>query len=306
VEAHVTNGIGVMLNYAGQVQPSVYNPEPVHPQTYQRYQDLKREALQSVGLSESFVNATRPPPGITAAVALEQLRDENTERHVMFGRSYESGTLQAARLYIDAAKRIAESDGDAAVSVPMRGGILSLNWKDVSVDKYELRVFSSSVLPQQPMQRMQKLQDLFNAGLVDRSTFFRQLEANDLQAELDLETSDRMAIDEMLEFMLEADDPEAANSYLPPSRYQSLEWGVKRAQQKVNMGIIDGVPEGNLDLLRQWIGDAQAEMDKLNPPAPQLPMSPVGNAPAAFAPPVAPPTEMPPPDMAGMPLGAAA
>jgi hypothetical protein len=304
VETHLQNGLGVVVRHKPGAPPQVYQPNPVHPSTYGRLRDLPVDALNDVGISQMSAQSERPA-GVTAAVAIQTLDDIETERFMIFGRAYESWCLEVARHLIECVKRIAEREGEYAVSVPMKGGLLDLEWKDVEIDGFELRVFSTSLLPQQLGARLEKLESLFNSQLIDRATFLRQLDAPDLAAEMDMETADKIAVDERLEKMTEAEEDDGEDaSYLPPSPYQDLQWSARRAQQMLNKGDVDGMPEFNKSLLRRFILECN---DLLNPPAPAPTDADLaaGAAPPGPAPPgMGAPPPAPPPPGAGAPMPA--
>lgn len=309
VETKLSNGIGMVVTHKPGLPPQVVQPNPVHPQTYQRLRDLPQDALNDVGISQMSAQS-RKPAGVDSGIALQTLDDIETERFIVFGRAYETWCLEVARQLIDCAKQIAEEQGEYAVSVPMKGGLLDLKWADVEVDGFELRVFPTSLLPQQLSARLEKLKVLFDGQIIDRQTFLRQLDAPDLAAEMDLETADRMAIDERLEKMMEF-DPESANDngedpYLAPSPYQDLTWAAKRAQQYLNKGDVDGMPEEVKELLRRFVLDCEARL-RPPPPPPPDPMAAAGAVPPASPPmPGAPPPMPPgPPAPPGPPPGPA-
>lgn len=263
----VRNGIHVLGHGPGGV-PQVLQMDLVNEHLRARPRELREDALNDAGLSEMSV-MSKKPPGITAGIALQTLDDIETERFMMFGRAYENWNLELARRFIDGAKLIAKTQGDHAVSVPMKGGLLPLKWSDVSVDGVEIRVFPTSLLPQQLSARLDKLTMLWQSQVIDRATFLRHLDAPDMQAELDLETADKLVIDEIIERMLDAAEEEGDSAYMPPTAYQPFDWAARRAQQKLNRALLDGAPEYNLDLLRRYMKQCQTEQDKLTSAAPQ-------------------------------------
>lgn len=294
VETHLQNGIGTVIRHKPGMPPQVVQPNPVHPQTYQRLRDLPVDALNDVGISQMSAQSKKPA-GITAAVALQTLDDIETERFILFGRAYEVWCIELARRLIDCAKRIADDFGEYAVSVPMKGGLLDLSWGDVELDGFQLRAFPTSVLPQEPAARLERLERFFNSQIIDRETFMRLLDVLDLQSEFDLALAPTMALEERLEKMMEAeedDDEEAV--YLPPSPYMPLSWGAKRAQQYLDKGDIDGMPEHVKSLLRRFIIDTEALMQKMQAP-PQVAAGGNPSPSSAAVPPVAP--------MPGNPVG---
>lgn len=306
IETHLQNGLGTIIRHKPGLPPQVVQPNPVHPQTYQRLRDLPTDALNDVGISQMSAQSKKPA-GITAAVALQTLDDIETERFIVFGRAYEAWCLDVARQLVACVKRIAERHGEASVSVPMKGGLLNLSWADVEIDGYELRVFSTSMLPQQPAARLERLEAYFNSQVIDRETFLKLLDGLDLQAEFDMSLAPTMAVEERLEAMMQAEDDADENEvYLAPSAYMPLPWAATRAQQYLDKGDVEGMPEHVKNLLRRFILEIES---MLNPPAPEPTddelsggVAPSGTMPIPGPPPGSPP--MMPPDMPPMPEAA--
>lgn len=297
-DQQIRNGVTITRHAAGGTL-QVQQMDLVNEHVRQRPRELTQDALNDSGLSQMSVQSQKPA-GITAGIALQTLDDIETERFIIFGRNYENWALELGRRFLDCAKAIAQTYGDYAVTVPMRGGMVDLRWSDVDVEGVELRVFPSSLLPQQLSARLDKLMSLFQAGVIDPSTLLRLLDAPDLQAEMDTVTADKLVIEEILERFLDAEAETAEDDYISPSKYQDLDYAAKRAQQKYNRAILDGAPEHVLDLFRRYISDCKAELDELAaktaPPPP-----PTGAAPSADMPPEGAPM---PGDMPVSPPGA--
>lgn len=299
-DQQIKNGIAMVLHHKPGGKPDVFSPPPVHPQTYQRLKELPADALNDAGISQLSAQSKKPA-GVESGIALQTLDDIETERFVVFGRDYETWCLNVARLFIWCAKDIAEREGEYSVQVPMKGGLLDLNWSDVEIDGFELKVFPTSLLPQQLSARLERLKMMFESNLIDRATFLRQLDAPDMSAEIDMETADKLLVDEMLDAMRDAGEEDGEAAYLPPSPYVDLKWAARRAHQKLNRCTIDGAPEYVLEYFRRYIGDCEMLLEKLNPPPPPAPPAPMpmpGAPPIPGAsPPGMPPVPPPPPGM---------
>lgn len=288
-DQQIRNGINILRHKPG-MPPQVFQMDLVNEHTRQRPRELTQDGLNDAGLSQMSVQSEKPA-GVTAAIAIQTLDDIETERFMIFGRAYEAWCLEIARRFIDCAKAIAEEYGDMAVSVPMKGGLVDLKWNDVYVDGIELKVFPTSLLPQQLGARLEKLKDLFNTQVINASTFLRLLEAPDLAAEIDLVTSGQILVDEILEKLLDADEEQGEDAYYPPNAYIDLKWAAPRCQQKLDDAWVKGADEFNLDLLRRWLKDCQEELKKLEPPPP--PPVPPMPMPVPGAPPMPPPPAPP-------------
>lgn len=289
-DQEIRNGVGAIVNHKAGGTIQVVQPAPFHPAAYQRLRDLPHDALGDVGISAQSAMSQKTP-GVEAGIAIQTIDDIETERFIVFGRAYEAWCLDCARLLIAVIKEIAEEYGDYEVQVPMDKGLVKISWKDVEIDGYELRVFPTSLLPQQLGARLEKLKMLFESDLVDRATFLRELKAPDLDAELDIETADKMLVDEQIEYMLDADEEEGQAAFKTPSPYVDLKWAARRAQQKHNKGELQGCPEFNLNLLTQYIAACEFWIKK------------GGGTPSPGAAVDAPPPLPPPPEAGGMPPG---
>jgi hypothetical protein len=298
----IRNGIHIMGHQPGG-EPKAQHMDLVNEHMRARPGELRQDALNDAGLSEMSVQSEKPA-GVTAAVALQTLDDIETERFLIFGRGFIAWNLEVGRRFIDCAKLIAKTHGDHAVSVPMRRGIVKLKWTDVYVDGVELRVSPTSVLPTEMPARLERLNSMFESGQIDNETYWRNLESPDMQAEMELMIADKLVIDETLERMLEADEEEGEDAYMPPSAYQPFEWAARRAQQKYNRALLDGCPEYNLDFLRRYMKHCDVEIKKQTASAP-APTNTNGAPPMpGAAPPADPMAPMAPPAGPAMPMAA--
>ncbi len=274
-DQQIRNGIHHTRHAAGGV-PQVFQMDLVNEHVRIRPKELTEDALNDAGLSQMSVQSQKPA-GIESGVALQTMDDIETERFMVFGRAWETWNVELGRRFIDCAKQIADAYGDHAVSVPMKGGLLKLRWTDVYVDGVELRAFPTSLLPTQPAARLERLMMLWERQVFDRDQFLKHLEAPDLQAEIDETIAPKLVVDEMIDKMLDAEEEEGeAAAYVAPTAYQPFDWAAQRAQSKLNRALLDGCPEFNQELVRQYIRACQHEIEKLTPPAP-APMPGVAN-----------------------------
>jgi hypothetical protein len=276
LDQQIRNGITITRHQPGG-EIKVQQMDLVNEHVRHRPRELTEDGLNDAGLSQMSVQSQKP--NVESGVAIQTLDDIETERFMVFGRAYETWNVELGRRFIDCAKQIASAYGDHAVSVPMKGGMLKLRWTDVYVEGVEIRSFPTSLLPTQPSARLDRLMMLWERQAIDRDTFFRHLDAPDMQAELDLALSAKLVVDEMLDSMLEAEEEEGeAAAYIAPTAYQPFQWAAERAQAKLNRGIIDGAPEFNQELLRRYVQHCQFMMQQPPPGASQ------GAAPAAPGP----------------------
>lgn len=256
----IRNGIHHLRHAPGGV-PQVLQMDLVNEHVRVRPKELTEDGLNDAGLSQMSVQSQKP--NVESGIAIQTLDDIETERFMVFGRAYETWNVELGRRFIDCAKQVAAAYGDHAVSVPMKGGLLKLRWTDVYIEGVELRAFPTSLLPTQPTARLDRLMMLWERQAIDRDTFFRHLDAPDMQAEIDLALSAKLVVDEMIDKMLEAEEEEGdASAYMAPTAYQPFEWAAERAQAKLNKATLEGVPEFNAELLRQYIRHCEKMIDE--------------------------------------------
>jgi len=307
-ESDMTNGMRIGHLRAGPYEPSVFDMDLVNEHIRMRAPELIERGLNAAGVSQMAAQSQKPA-GVESGIALQTLDDVESQRHIVFGRRFESWCMDVARLLIECVKKIAKQGGEYATKVPMRGAYLDLKWSDVEVDGFQLEMQSVGQLYTSFAGRLEKLKTLFEMGAIDKSQFMRNMDAGDVQGDLDLETVDRMRADEMIEAMLDADAPSNDNgmtggpdrNYLDPDEYLPLDWAKKRAHQRRNQAQMDGAPEYILGLLKRWIEDLDYIIDKQKATAATPDGGPVQVDPNAPPPPM-PGGPMPPPGPGGMPI----
>jgi hypothetical protein len=288
-KSDITNGLRVAHCKPGPYEPYVVDLDMVNEHMRMRAPELVERALNASGVSQMAAQSEKPA-GVESGIALQTLDDVETQRHIVFGRRYETWCLNVMRLLFECVKKIAREHGDYAVKVPLKGAYLDLSWKDVEIDGFQLQLQSVGHLYMSFAGKLEKLKTLFEMGAIDRGTFMRHLDAGDVQSEIDLETADKLLVDEMLESMLDVQSREEADAkYVDPHEDLPLAWAIRRTHQKKLQAQMDGAPQYVLDALKRFKDDCVYLENKAAPPAPQL---------GGGAPPPAPP---PPPD-GGIPM----
>lgn len=282
VQAQISNEAPLLIvDYDGGVPPQVQVLPTCDPMQVQREEGMQAAALSELGISMQSAGGEKHP-GLTAAVAIEAIDDIEDEHWIPMGRSGEDvmGEIGEAALMIESEIAALEGEDSPYVQVKMNEGILTLKWSDVSLNDYQVRTFPSSMLPQQPAARFQRLWDFFNAGICDRQTFLQQIGTPDLAAEFDLVTAGRVAIDEMLELIAYAESDDELNDaadQAQPSAYLDYKWMMARAQQWIWKAKRGKAPEQNIQALRDVCDSCQQLILEYDtPPAAPPMMGPPG------------------------------
>lgn len=284
IETQFTNEGPVMhVSYDGGQPPQAFVLPVADQAVLQREREIPQDAMNEFGISMQSSMGIKHP-GVNSGVAVEQLDEIEDEHWVPLGRQGEACSLKMARSFIRCMVEIAKEVGEDStiVQVKMRDGYVNLRWSDVSLQDFQVRVFPASVLPQQVANRYEKLRGMFVDGIIDRMTFLQQLGAPDMAAEIDLVTAGRIAIDEMLEAVQDAEtheELETATQMAMPNSYLDFKWMQARAQQRLMKASLARAPEENLQALRD-ICDACETIKTQNEPAPMpMPAAPGAGAP---------------------------
>ena len=273
-DAWFQNEVGMILRKRPGTTLQYYNPDPANAQTYQWLDTNAKGALEWTGISTMSANAQKPS-GITAAKALQTLDDIEADGFALLERNWEQLHMDIADHLIDEFQELYEEDADLEIFATNKRSLLAIKWADVNMarDAIVMQVWPVSLLGRTPAARLQTVNDLFNAGIIDATRYLQLLDAPDVDAETDLRVAKRMRCDEQIEAML---DVEPANvndpgSYKRPGPYQDLEYGRSRAQDQICMGEMRNIPSEVLDLLRKYIDDCTNEIQKATPPPPPPP-----------------------------------
>jgi len=121
----------------------------------------------------------------------------------------------------------------------------------MDADKYLMQIFPTSALSSTPAARLADIQDLVGAGFIDKEDALKLLDFPDLEASMNLLNADSTNLEQMIETMMDKGE------YFPPEPYQNLENAIRKTQQAYLMFKVQGAPEDRLELLRQFMEDAQ-------------------------------------------------
>lgn len=281
-KAHVTNDIGAIIQVnPGASPPQVVAPATVNPEIFNHLNWLVQRAYEQVGVSEMSA-ASRKPAGLDSGAALREFDDIESGRFVLPARRYEDLHLDAVRVGLDEAREIR----GFSVDVPDKNAKIEVRWADVSLDDsaYVLQCFPSSLLPQQPAGRLQRVSEMIASGMLTKEQGVELLEAPDMEDMGNALTAFRKRVRMALASMLDG------GAYVPPEPFFDLATCVEMARSTYLEEQIRGCPEDRLELLRRFIEESMALMGPPPGAAPGGPQAP----PVAGAPPqqMTPPQQM--------------
>jgi hypothetical protein len=285
VTKHVNNEIGGIKYYAGRPPVHVV-PQAMSSEVYQHLENLYRKAYEITGISQLSASAKKPS-GLDAAVALREYQDIESERFQLVGQRHEEFYMDATKICLDLLDDIAEAGGNPAVRIKESEKSFTYKWKDVRLpkDQYTLRAFPTSLLPSTPAGKLQKVQEMLQAGLWEKEEALELLEFPDIKSVINIKTSMRRNLKRIIEKII--DD----NEYIAPEPYIDLQYAKQIAQAYFNAGQADGMPEDRLEKLQRFMEDVQSMLERqaeaVAPPVD--PMAAMGGM-APMGQPEAPPT----------------
>jgi len=292
-KTYFNNDIGTIIPYTDK--PPLYLVPPiVQPETYAHLETLKRQAFEQAGISQLSA-AAKKPDGLDSGKALREFNDIESDRFMTVGQAYEQFFLDLARLSIEEGKAIFAENKKFSVTVPGRKFVETIDWKDIDLkeDQYIMKFYPVSSLPNDPAGRLQTVQEYAQAGFISQRTAQRLLDFPDLEQVESLATAQENYLHELFERIVDADSiEEAQEAYTAPEPFDDLQLAQELALEYYAQGKSNGLEEGKLDLLRQFIDQINMLNAKAAMPDPGM-VPPQGPAPAgpggAPAVPTAPP-----------------
>lgn len=291
------------------------------------HQLLEQACYKFTGVSQTSATA-RKEPGIDSGKAIRVMQDLATKRFSIKARyTYEYPFVALARKIVSAVAEYAERTGkDITARLPQRRGIRDIKWSEVNLEtELDVQVAPVSSLPNDPAGRLAAVDELFGAGVISMQTYKRLLDWPDLEQEASRENAEWEYVESLLEQYLDADEDDFED-YVPPDGY------LTRKEQAMMQFVSayfearrDGAPEFNLELLRRYMVQLGALIERaMQPPAPGPEAAAIAGIPGIADPaaaamamgaptipgapamgvPGAGPLAPPPPAVPGMPPGA--
>lgn len=287
----VDNDVGTIIEYSGQA-PQVFNPQPVHPDTYAYKDMIAQNMLRYEGISELSAQSVLPA-GLRQASgkALSVYDDMEDARFRVAHESVRQFHVDIGWLIIDACQEASDAGEQVEILAPGQGALERINWSDVQMDRkeYTLRCEPISALSQTKAAMFQEVMELVDRKIIqDRSVVARLLNIPDIEAERDLETADVDVVDKTCSLILR-DMP-----YPDPDKRLKLDVAYDRARKHYNKARVDGVSDDRIAALDEYLNkiegliaqmqaeaqeqQAQAQAEQAPPEAPQgqAPAQPVG------------------------------
>ena len=284
VGSELTDEIGSIVRTSGDAPSPMIWPA-FSQDVYGHLWKLVEQAYAIEGFSSYDAQAVKPA-GLNSGAAQRAFADITSKRHTERIKRREWANLDAAKKLISLMRRIANVEPDFAMTFKGDKTIEQINWKKVNLDDeaYEIKCYSASALPLEPAARIQTVQEMSAAGWLTRAEGKMALGFPDFDALNSLDVAPYKLTLKLLSGMA------YHGEYSPPDGILDLDMALKLSGKFYMLIQEQGAPESRLGLVRRFMADVEALMNKSAPTPP----------PGLQAPPGAPP-ELPPMPMNGAP-----
>jgi hypothetical protein len=287
----IDNDVGTFFEYSGS-PPQVFNPQPVHPDTYAYKDAIAQNMLRYEGISELAAQSLLPA-GLRQASgrALSVYDDMEDARFRVAHEAVRQFHVDIGWLIVDACIDAVDSGEEVSVLAPSKKALERINWSDVAMDRDDFVLVCEpvSALSMSKAARFSEVIELMDRKLItSKEEAFSLLEIPDVDASRDLETSDVDVVDKAVAMILRG------QKYVSPDKYLNLPLAFDRARRHYNKARVDGVAEKRLTVLRQYLSEIEAllQQGKQELEAQQAAAQAQASAPQpGAAPPGAPPEE---------------
>ena len=288
VSGHKLFDFGV-VKYKGN--PPVFNTAPaMPPEIYQERENEIKRAYEITGISQMSASGQKPQ-GLNSGAAQREFQDINAERFSIQGDRYENMFLEVGRIMIAISRKLYADKPELSVKAKGRKFIKTIKWSEVNLDddQFFMQTFPVSQLPRTPEGKLQFIQELTQAGFIDRDAALELMQFGDTDDSMSLLTS---AFDDAI-MLIDHILDNGANEV--PCPYSNLTLTRKLAQSNYLRAQVNGAPTDRLDALARFLDNITAMIGDGAPAANQNaaaagPGAPPEGGGTPLATPQAPPT----------------
>lgn len=260
-EDHINNQIGSIIRYSG-VAPQIVSASAMPAELYNFLENLYNKAFQITGVSQLSASSMKPS-GLNSGVAIREYQDIESERFALVAQAYEDAYIKLGNMIIDLAQELSEINPKQSVMVPGSNLVHEIKWKDIQVGKNEflLQLYPASLLPTQPAGRLQKVQELLQAGMISQTTAKALLDFPDIEDAMDNELAAYNDIHSTISHILDTSE------YMAPEPFQNPQLCIQIANSYYLRAKTKGMEESKLELLRRFMEDSAALVQLAQTPA---------------------------------------
>lgn len=246
-----------ICRYIGK-PPILSNDPGPSQELFMERERLKRSIFEHLGLSQMF-SESKKPAGVTAAVAIREAKDIESERFTDVYQAWDEFWLDVAELVLDALEDLVEMvpAKDIIISVPTGGTLESIQLSDVDMErsKYQLMTRTASILPKEPGGRLAKIMEMTQAHPEMATFLYGQMGAYDVDGLTSLLSAGGDAIQYDIEKL-------SAGEYIAPEPFLELGTAMKMAMAGYQKARNGGASEQVQDAFRSYLLGLKSLMDE--------------------------------------------
>lgn len=184
--AQIQNVPALILDYNGEIPPTVVSHRTVNPEIYEHLQRLINYSYEITGISQLSATSEKPA-GLNSGVALQEFHDIGTERFQDQGRRREDiVAIEYSEHLIALCIEIAEDEGcpDCVMNSAENGELEKIDWNDVRIPRDDLviQVYPTSSFPKTPAAKQERVMQLMGGQMIDPAEALKLLDFPDLEA----------------------------------------------------------------------------------------------------------------------------
>lgn len=273
----INNKIGSVIYFSGGTPPIWWSPTALSPEVYAQLERHYSRGFELYGVSRQLAGGQTAAGD--AAIKVREDLDVQTARFATVAQRWEQLHMRCARVMIDFAREIYEDNKEMRVQAPGTALLESIDWQDVDLeeDQYVIQVYPTSLLPQTPQGRIDRVNELVTRGIWSSKRAEAALDDLDPDSHTNRERAPEKDIERVCEAIL------LDGKYEGPEPFMDLGACTRIAAQYVAEGRNDKAPAKHLDLLYRWMDDVQILKDLLaaKARAAAAPVAPSPGAPGA-------------------------
>lgn len=261
VSSKLDNNIGAVIKYSGAIPPTFHTPQAMSGEIYNHIRWLVSSSYERTGISQMSATSQKPA-GLDSGVAIREYHDIESERFMVVGQRWEEFYLECAKITIDLTRDLYEAGAKPKTKVAGKEFMDTVDWKSVSMpeDQYVLRCFAASILPTTPAGRLQKIQELYQAGFIPKEWAAKLLDFPDLKDFTNAVQASNDLAQKMIDKILEDGE------WVSPEPQMNLQEALTLAQLRYILAKLNNVPEENCSLLQRWM----EQIKSMLPAKPQI------------------------------------
>lgn len=262
VSQHLNNEVGALIHYSG-TKPEYITPPMIQQDIYPYVDSLITKGYQQEGVSQLAASNLKPM-GVNSGAALRTYDNIADDRQLFIGQQIENACLETARQMIEVMKDVYKEKGKYTVNYPNTNFLESIDWGDIDLerDEYWLKAFPTSELPEEPVAKLETVQEYMQAGLISPRAGRRLLSMPDVEMSDHLANAAEELICKSIEDILY--DKEMVR----PDSEWDLQLAKQLSLQYMNYAKLNNCPEDRLLMLREFMGYIDEELGLTAPPAP--------------------------------------